>query len=137
MMCFFVFCFSSGRLHTRCALVTGVQTCALPISLAPELRARLVQQPEAVQASARKLPAAGIYGKAAAGTDIPLGHEILRFAMAAKTERLEPIGHEDAEDVVEREHVDMSVFHFSYRPPVSAGVVRAHRGPVGELVPFF
>src|SRR3546814_10632288 len=27
----FVF-FSSGRRHTRCALVTGVQTCALPIS---------------------------------------------------------------------------------------------------------
>src|SRR3546814_11021332 len=25
--------FSSRRLHTRCALVTGVQTCALPISL--------------------------------------------------------------------------------------------------------
>src|SRR3546814_6933463 len=24
--------FSSVRLHTRCALVTGVQTCALPIS---------------------------------------------------------------------------------------------------------
>src|SRR3546814_12974684 len=28
-MCFF---FSSRRRHTRCALVTGVQTCALPIS---------------------------------------------------------------------------------------------------------
>src|SRR3546814_11837077 len=28
-----VFC-SSRRRHTRCALVTGVQTCALPISLA-------------------------------------------------------------------------------------------------------
>src|SRR3546814_2909509 len=27
-----VFCFSSKRRHTRCALVTGVQTCALPIS---------------------------------------------------------------------------------------------------------
>src|SRR3546814_9056102 len=27
-----VFFFSSGRRHTRCALVTGVQTCALPIS---------------------------------------------------------------------------------------------------------
>src|SRR3546814_7785847 len=26
------FFFSSKRLHTRCALVTGVQTCALPIS---------------------------------------------------------------------------------------------------------
>src|SRR3546814_6379782 len=34
--CFFlsVFFFSSRRRHTRCALVTGVQTCALPILLA-------------------------------------------------------------------------------------------------------
>src|SRR3546814_659166 len=28
---FFRFFFSSRRRHTRCALVTGVQTCALPI----------------------------------------------------------------------------------------------------------
>src|SRR3546814_7548796 len=28
---FIVFFFSSRRRHTRCALVTGVQTCALPI----------------------------------------------------------------------------------------------------------
>src|SRR3546814_1940316 len=28
---YFCFCFSSRRRHTRCALVTGVQTCALPI----------------------------------------------------------------------------------------------------------
>src|SRR3546814_7903668 len=28
---FFYFFFSSRRRHTRCALVTGVQTCALPI----------------------------------------------------------------------------------------------------------
>src|SRR3546814_8382246 len=27
-----MFVFSSGRRHRRCALVTGVQTCALPIS---------------------------------------------------------------------------------------------------------
>src|SRR3546814_10384769 len=27
------FCFSSRRRHTRCALVTGVQTCALPICM--------------------------------------------------------------------------------------------------------
>src|SRR3546814_3761773 len=32
-----VFFFSSRRLHTRCALVTGVQTCALPISLLDDL----------------------------------------------------------------------------------------------------
>src|SRR3546814_8592561 len=42
-MCLFIVCiifvimyslfvFSSRRRHTRCALVTGVQTCALPIS---------------------------------------------------------------------------------------------------------
>src|SRR3546814_19191831 len=31
------FCFSSRRRHTRCALVTGVQTCALPISLGAAL----------------------------------------------------------------------------------------------------
>src|SRR3546814_5308995 len=33
---FWFFFFSSRRRHTRCALVTGVQTCALPIS-APHL----------------------------------------------------------------------------------------------------
>src|SRR3546814_4710854 len=34
-LCVFVF-FSSRRRHTRCALVTGVQTCALPICPAVE-----------------------------------------------------------------------------------------------------
>src|SRR3546814_6667091 len=33
-MCYLFF-FSSRRRHTRCALVTGVQTCALPISVIP------------------------------------------------------------------------------------------------------
>src|SRR3546814_1475890 len=32
LVCFLFFFFSSRRRHTRCALVTGVQTCALPIS---------------------------------------------------------------------------------------------------------
>src|SRR3546814_8312288 len=40
--CFFFF-FSSRRRHTRCALVTGVQTCALPISEPPM---RWLQLPE-------------------------------------------------------------------------------------------
>src|SRR3546814_9759388 len=40
------FFFSSRRRHTRCALVTGVQTCALPICfrLAEELNHRLEAQ---------------------------------------------------------------------------------------------
>src|SRR3546814_6726013 len=40
-VCLFFF-FSSRRRHTRCALVTGVQTCALPISLG----VRGVEEPE-------------------------------------------------------------------------------------------
>src|SRR3546814_7433924 len=32
---YLVFFLSSRRRHTRCALVTGVQTCALPICTAP------------------------------------------------------------------------------------------------------
>src|SRR3546814_2307068 len=32
---FVIFFFSSRRRHTSCALVTGVQTCALPISAVP------------------------------------------------------------------------------------------------------
>src|SRR3546814_7495320 len=34
LVIFFFFFFSSRRRHTRCALVTGVQTCALPIFFA-------------------------------------------------------------------------------------------------------
>src|SRR3546814_4190095 len=34
----YLFFFSSRRRHTRCALVTGVQTCALPIYVPPPSR---------------------------------------------------------------------------------------------------
>src|SRR3546814_5108220 len=49
----FFFFFSSRRRHTRCALVTGVQTCALPISVRegkPALR-RERQQASSKQSS--------------------------------------------------------------------------------------
>src|SRR3546814_13631042 len=36
-----MFCFSSRRRHTRCALVTGVQTCALPITKVAAMTATL------------------------------------------------------------------------------------------------
>src|SRR3546814_5692081 len=39
-MCCGRFFISSRRRHTRCALVTGVQTCALPISLGDQPEAR-------------------------------------------------------------------------------------------------
>src|SRR3546814_4266483 len=48
--CCGVFFFSSRRRHTRCALVTGVQTCALPIFTPTDpavLRSGLQLPPEA------------------------------------------------------------------------------------------
>src|SRR3546814_1068855 len=38
-----VFFFSSRRRHTRCALVTGVQTCALPIYVATALGVQAIE----------------------------------------------------------------------------------------------
>src|SRR3546814_6925242 len=46
---FRVFFFSSRRRHTRCALVTGVQTCALPISCTVAAPSRLPARWRAVQ----------------------------------------------------------------------------------------
>src|SRR3546814_4791398 len=40
LCCVLIFFFSSRRRHTRCALVTGVQTCALPICLRSDLLRR-------------------------------------------------------------------------------------------------
>src|SRR3546814_7631022 len=53
-----MFVFSSRRRHTRCALVTGGQTCALPIS--------------------RKLAASGEAAASVADPDMPEGTEIVR-----------------------------------------------------------
>src|SRR3546814_393263 len=52
MLILFFFFFSSRRRHTRCALVTGVQTCALPIlsSANAQLNAILAQSAVAVGA---------------------------------------------------------------------------------------
>src|SRR3546814_15259202 len=46
-----MFFFSSRRRHTRCALVTGVQTCALPILLQP---VRALAERDALNAAVRR-----------------------------------------------------------------------------------
>src|SRR3546814_9003996 len=43
-MCVVFFFFSSRRRHTRCALVTGVQTCALPIWTNAEVDGDLLEK---------------------------------------------------------------------------------------------
>src|SRR3546814_2374098 len=57
------FFFSSRRRHTRCALVTGVQTCALPIYLAQAAKAlvcRALQQHLLGEASRVKINAENV-----------------------------------------------------------------------------
>src|SRR3546814_9492806 len=62
---FVIFFFSSRRRHTRCALVTGVQTCALPIlalrpvvsALAEDLSPLLMQWPRGFLRTGRRVHA--------------------------------------------------------------------------------
>src|SRR3546814_4977961 len=86
------FFFSSRRRHTRCALVTGVQTCALPIfALAgePEIRGDEAGRAFELTFAAvdppdhRALLEAGL----CAGADMALAHRAEAQRMAAVSER--------------------------------------------------
>src|SRR3546814_4000679 len=58
----YIFVFSSRRRHTRCALVTGVQTCALPISALPN---RAGRQPSRTDTPCDRLDARPLWRDAA------------------------------------------------------------------------
>src|SRR3546814_10457455 len=66
-----VFVFSSRRRHTRCALVTGVQTCALPILALDQVLPRLAAEPFLQRAVAM-----AVDGTAAEKIQTVLGTEI-------------------------------------------------------------
>src|SRR3546814_3842410 len=82
------FFFSSRRRHTRCALVTGVQTCALPISELPVWRDHRSQA--AVTAAGSGL--AGASGAAIAVASIeaagagPISADAVAVVPAARSE---------------------------------------------------
>src|SRR3546814_942383 len=59
-----MFFFSSRRRHTRCALVTGVQTCALPIAVA---NARAAVAPLDAQRRVALFELAALIGETPAG----------------------------------------------------------------------
>src|SRR3546814_4035495 len=51
-----VFLFSIRRRHTRCALVTGVQTCALPIYLRQQRHERISARPRGIEVDQMQPP---------------------------------------------------------------------------------
>src|SRR3546814_10524391 len=71
---FLFFFFSSRRRHTRCALVTGVQTCALPISGrgAGERCGRRVARCGRGGASAGRAAVAGLRRQAVSASSTPI-----------------------------------------------------------------
>src|SRR3546814_11103629 len=58
----YVFVFSSRRRHTRCALVTGVQTCALPIWPRPTVSSALIARTPTSSGASIGLRAIGLIG---------------------------------------------------------------------------
>src|SRR3546814_2269366 len=96
-----LFFFSSRRRHTRCALVTGVQTCALPIFLeddiaAPHGRAGLKPAP-LILCAARLAPQKDLITAIRAFAELPaalkarlliLGEGPLRGRLEREAERL-------------------------------------------------
>src|SRR3546814_11633178 len=89
MICFF----SSRRRHTRCALVTGVQTCALPILPAPgpgevliRVHAAGVNRPDVLQRKGGYAPPPGvttILGLEVAGEIVAVGEGVDRVHVGA------------------------------------------------------
>src|SRR3546814_4260100 len=61
--CVYSFVFSSRRRHTRCALVTGVQTCALPIyiSVATSIHLTAASVVRSIPCSAQASPRLGLF----------------------------------------------------------------------------
>src|SRR3546814_10722604 len=87
-----MFFFSSRRRHTRCALVTGVQTCALPISTQTRfarVEMRNIVGPEAL--TAHRILGDGteahlhLYGKIEAREGRKMGH-VTRVSNAPRSE---------------------------------------------------
>src|SRR3546814_8682762 len=85
-----VFFFSSRRRHTRCALVTGVQTCALPICLERVEQMSRLQQRMLVAAFKRLRPGGVlVYSTctiAPEENEAPVDHLVRHHAEAVRSE---------------------------------------------------
>src|SRR3546814_10416615 len=99
LFCFF---FASKRRHTRCALVTGVQTCALPISdtqrsRPEEVRAEPLAHPEL---AAGRLSLVGQVGLAFPHLQVAACHQLLGKFRRLAAELASQLGGRDRKSVV-------------------------------------
>src|SRR3546814_2535321 len=87
---FMLFFFSSRRRHTRCALVTGVQTCALPISVAAAAAGAAHRGTVAATGAAQRRPGARQAGPRELELRFPAGHNAfsLEIGRASCRERV-------------------------------------------------
>src|SRR3546814_4488313 len=92
-----LFVFSSRRRHTRCALVTGVQTCALPICEFPPTRPYTVTDEKLREfATATRTSYDG--GSAPTTFPIVLAFEAMNAFLAAEDVELHRIVHGRSEE---------------------------------------
>src|SRR3546814_9740586 len=83
----FFFFFSSRRRQTRCALVTGVQACALPISLGVVIRGETYHFEIVSNESARGLMALTMDGLAVGNGILTVENEAQAWVRARKSEK--------------------------------------------------
>src|SRR3546814_9137173 len=99
-MCVVVFFFSSRRRHTRCALVTGVQTCALPISALRFMLGRAMRVVDAQQAriaTGAPVAVADIRADGAQAFSIDDNHHLRIYDVASRELRVDvPLGEMDS-----------------------------------------
>src|SRR3546814_14110100 len=100
-----VFFFSSRRRHTRCALVTGVQTCALPIfGIGDDAQPR-----NRVVCLARAEQAPGDLGRLAEADGQQAGGQRVEAAGMAGLACAEQVAHPDRKSVGRGKSVSVSV----------------------------
>src|SRR3546814_13052435 len=114
---FIFFFFSSRRRHTRCALVTGVQTCALPIYVAGVINARN-------EAGFIAGNVAGTASMIAAAAAADVGRFVHVSSLAAREPELSAYGRSKADS--ETLKAESGLDWAAVRPPAVSGP--GHRG---------
>src|SRR3546814_19054599 len=108
MIGFTLLFFSSRRRHTRCALVTGVQTCALPICCkvadgVGAFIAKTGRKPGLAVVLVGEDPASSVYVRNKGKLTVAAGRESMEFKLPAS------IGAEELLDLVEELNADERV----------------------------